>query len=203
VCRKNIYLAWFALHFVLITAISVRELFSLIAGGLTIIPSHGDGAWSEAEKIASVIAGQSLAPANPARKTLVGYMHGAGIEGAFGFFAPNVPESYKLVFEFRYPDGRVEEDLPDVQSHAAGLRLGSLLDRIGRSNSEQFRRILIRMLTSAAWDRHPDAVSARAVFGTLKLPDPAQFERGLKPSYEFSSAYEFTAGVAFPDSTPQ
>src|SRR5207244_12344463 len=109
-------------------------------------------------------------------KVLVGYLPGAGIEGAYGFFALNVPENFKLAFEFRNADGSVEDDLPNVESRAAELRLGSLLDQIGRSDSELFRRVLIRMITSAAWQNHPTAISARAVFGRLKLPGPVEFE---------------------------
>ena len=188
--RQNIYLAWFALHFFLIAAISIRQLFWLIAAGLTIIPSD-PGVRAKSEKITSAIAADGLPALKPARATLLGYMHSAGIEGAYGFFAPNVPESYKLAFEFRDPDGRLEDDLPNVESRAAGFRLGSLLDMVGRSNSEQFRRIVVRMVTLNVWQNHPGATSAHAVFGKLKLPDPREYERGVRPSYEFIAAYEF------------
>ncbi len=176
--RKNICLAWLALHLFLITAVSVRQLSWLIANGLTIIPFSQAGIESPGKKAGSTTT--KRARANP-----------AGIEGAYGFFAPNVPENYKLAFEFHNRDTSVEYDLPSVDSRAAELRLGSLLDAIGRSDSEQYRRILIRMLTSAAWENHPEAVSVHAVFGKLKLPDPFQFERGVTPSYEFIAAYDF------------
>ena len=45
----------------------------------------------------------------------------AGIETGYGYFAPNVPGGYRLVFELHYPDGRVEYELPSVSSAAAGL----------------------------------------------------------------------------------
>ena len=188
--RKNIYLAWFALHFFLIAAISIRQLLWFIAAGLTIIPSDS-GVWAQSEKIASAIGVDRLLASKPARATLLGYMHSAGIEGAYGFFAPNIPESYKLAFEFRDPDGGLEYDLPNVESRAAGFRLGSLLDMVGRSDSEQFRKIVVRMVTLNVWQNHPGAASAHAVFGKLKLPDPREYERGVRPSYEFIAAYEF------------
>jgi hypothetical protein len=187
--RKNICLAWLALHLFLITAVSVRQLSWLIANGLTVIPFSSARIGSPGEKARSTTAKQ--ARANPAKQLLVGYLHCAGIEGAYGFFAPNVPENYKLAFEFHNRDGSVEYDLPSVDSGAAELRVGSLLDAIGRSDSERYRRILIRMLMSAAWENHPEAVSAHAVLGKLKLPDPIQFERGVAPSYEFIAAYDF------------
>ena len=119
---------------------------------------------------------------------------------AYGFFAPNVPENYKLAFEFRNRDGSVEYDLPSVDSGAAELRVGSLLDAIGRSDSEKYRRILIRMLTAAVWENHPEAISVHAVFGKLKLPSPLEFERGVAPSYEFIAAYDFERSA---DSNPK
>jgi hypothetical protein len=189
--RKNFYLAWLALHFFFIVAVCAHQVFWLIASGLTIIPAAANGTYSQAEKITSTITGQKLPASNPAKVALFGYLHSAGIEGAYGFFAPNVPENFKLAFEFRNADGRADDDLPNVESRAAALRLGSLLDKIGRSDSEQYRRILIRMLTSAAWKNHPDAISAHAVFGKLKLPNPLEYERGVRPAYEFIAAYDF------------
>jgi hypothetical protein len=186
---KSLCLAWLAFHLLFIAAISVRQLSWLIANDLTIIPFSQAAGASPTEKVRSTTA--TPARSNPAKHLLVGYLHCAGIEGAYGFFAPNVPENYKLAFEFHNHDASVEYDLPGVYSRAAELRLGSLLDAIGRSDSERYRRILIRMLTSAAWENHPEAVSVHAVFGKLKLPGPIQFEHGVAPSYEFIAAYDF------------
>lgn len=196
--RKNLCLAWLALHLFFIAAISVRQVSWLIANGLTIIPVSQDRIASPTEEPTSTIA--KPARSNPAKQLLVGYLHCAGIEGAYGFFAPNVPENYKLAFEFHNHDASIEYDLPSVYSRAAELRLGSLLDAIGRSDSERYRRILIRMLTAAAWENHPEAVSVHAVFGELKLPGPMQFERGVTPSYEFIAAYDFERSA---DSKPK
>jgi len=191
VTRSRIALGWFTLHFFLIIAICSRQLWWLIANGLTIIPFSGAEVSAQPAKDISTTAGLRITRARPAKDVLFAYLHSAGIEGAYGFFAPNVPENFKLAFEFRNADGSLEYDLPNVESRAAGLRLGSLLDNIGRSDSEQYRRILIRMLTSAAWKDHPGAISAHAVFGKLKLPNPLEYERGVSPAYEFIAAYDF------------
>ena len=63
----------------------------------------------------------AAAASNPVRQALATYLHIAGIETGYGYFAPNVPGSYKLVFELHYPDGRVEYELPSVSSAAAGV----------------------------------------------------------------------------------
>lgn len=196
--RKNICLAWLAFHLFFIAAIFARQLSWLIANGLTVIPFSSSSVASPPENSGSTVAKQTRS--NPAKQLIVGYLHCAGIEGAYGFFAPNVPESYKLAFEFRNRDGSVEDDLPSVDSRAAELRLGSLLDAIGQSDSPRYRRILIRMLTAAAWENHPEAVSVHAVFGKLKLPGPLEFERGIEPSYEFIASYDFERPV---DSNPK
>ena len=81
--------------------------------------------------------------------------------------------------------------LPSVQSKAAGLRLISLLDEIGRAESDRLREYLIRGITRAIWRDHPDAVSIRAIFGRSRLPTIDEFEHGKRESYEFLFAYDF------------
>ncbi len=105
--QKSVYLACFALHFVLIISISCRETFWLVARGLTIFPSSLNSYSRKAETVASAVLGQLLAGSNPVRQALATYLHIAGIETGYGYFAPNVPGSYKLVFELHYPDGHV------------------------------------------------------------------------------------------------
>ena len=89
--RKNFSLAWLALHFFLISAISVRQVVWLIANRLTIVPISEEGIYSQAGKITSAITGQKLAASNPVKRAVFGYLHGAGIEGASGFFDDNAP----------------------------------------------------------------------------------------------------------------
>ena len=45
------------------------------------------------------------------RETIAFYLHAAGIEVGYGYFAPNVPYSYKLVFQLTYPNGTTEYEL--------------------------------------------------------------------------------------------
>ena len=57
-------------------------------------------------------------------------------------FCAKCARSYKLVFELRYPDGRVEYELPRVGSDAAGFRVAGLLDKIGRTPYSALREHL-------------------------------------------------------------
>ena len=136
--------------------------------------------------------GQDLAVSNPAREVLGTYLHVAGIETGYGYFAPNVPGSYKLVFELHYPDGRVEYELPRVSSAAAGLRIAGLLDKIGRIPYDTLREHLVKMMASWIWHEHPEVKTMRAIFGSVILPSLRDFERGKAESYEFLYAYDFS-----------
>jgi hypothetical protein len=184
--------AWFALHFLLILLFSCRETLRLVAEGPTILPASSKNFSRKAEKIVSVALGQHLASSNPIRQVVATYLHVAGIEAGYGYFAPNVPGSYKLVFELHYPDGRVEYELPSVSSPAAGLRIASLLDGIGRIKRDVLREHLVKTLVQSVWREHPEVKTIRAVFGSITLPSVTEFEGGKRASYEFLYAYDFS-----------
>ena len=185
-------MAWFALHFLLIVLFSCRETLRLVAEGPTILPASSKNFSQKAEKIVSVALGQHLASSNPVRQVVATYLHAAGIEAGYGYFAPNVPGNYKLVFELHYPDGRVEYELPSVSSPAAGLRIASLLDGIGRIKRDVLREHLVKTLVQSVWREHPEVNTIRAVFGSITLPSVTEFEGGKRASYEFLYAYDFS-----------
>ena len=185
-------MAWFALHFLLILTGSCRDTLWLIAHGLTIFPSSVDRTAQKAEHFATTALAQNLPATNPVRRAFFTYLHIAGIERGYGYFAPNVPASYKLVFELHYPDGRVEYRLPRVHSGAAGLRLAGLLDEIARTSYDRLREYLIKNLARSVWSEHPDAITIRAVFGSITFPGINEFERGERESHKFLYAYDFS-----------
>ena len=163
-----------------------------MAQGPTIFPASFKSFSHKAETAVSVALGQHLTASNPIRQALATYLHLAGIETGYGYFAPNVPGSYKLVFELHYPDGRVEYELPSVSSAAAGLRLASLLDKIGRTPYDALREHLVKTLAASIWREHPEVKTVRAVFGSIRLPTVSQFEHGQRESHEFLYAYDFS-----------
>ena len=185
-------MAWFLLHFSLIAAISCRETLLLVAHNLTILSSSFSSIAQNVDSVASTVLGQNLASSNPVRRTLLTYLHVTGIERGYGYFAPNVPGSYKLIFELHYPDGTVEYAIPEVGSAAGELRLTGLLDEIGRTRHDKLREYLVKMLARATWREHPNATTIRAVFGSLRLPTIDEFEQGAKQSYDFLYAYDFS-----------
>jgi hypothetical protein len=185
-------LAWFVLHFLLIISFSLRDTLWLIARGPTIFPFSFRSYSEKAERAVSALLCERLAASNPVRQTLATYLHIAGIETGYGYFAPNVPDSYKLVFELHYPDGRVEYELPSMSSAAAGLRVAGLLDKIGRTPYNALRELLVKMLAQSIWRQHPEVKTVRAVFGSTTLPSLSEFEYGKRESYDFLYAYDFS-----------
>jgi hypothetical protein len=164
----------------------------LVAEGPTIFPASFKSFSHKAETALSVALGQHLTASNAIRQALATYLHLAGIETGYGYFAPNVPGSYRLVFELHYPDGRVEYELPSVSSAAAGLRIAGLLDTIGRTPYDVLREHLVKTLARSVWRKHPEVKTVRAVFASIRLPTVSQFEHGQRESYEFLYAYDFS-----------
>jgi hypothetical protein len=201
--KKRVYLAGLALQLFLIIAVSSRDTFWLLSKSRTIFPESCKKFWQQADQIASTALGQRLSRSNPVRQVLNGYLHLSGIEAGYGFFAPNIANSYKLVFELRFPDGRVEYKLPRVSNAASVLRVAGLLDAIGRTRSEALRQTMVKMLADSMWREHADATMIRAIFGSVVLPSAPEFEQGKRESYEFLYAYDFSVSdKATQQSTP-
>ncbi len=163
---------------------------------------HGAGLrWLEkGEGIGTVLLGRKLSPESAVRQGLDLYTNSAGIETGYGFFAPNVPDNYKLVFEVSYPDGRTEVQLPAIGNDATGVRLVDLLDRLSEVEHPALRELMMRMLATSIWREHPEAGEIRAIFGLVKLPSLQAFQRGERESYETLFAYDFN--FAPPESQP-
>lgn len=190
--RTSFFLGFFLLHLLLVFDVCCRDTFYVLAQSRTILPDHLTDFWRRAEEVSSRALGQHLNAANPVHEALDCYLHSAGIEGGYGFFAPNVPNSYKVVFEVHYEDGRVEYELPQVSDPATGLRLASLLDYIGHTRYAALRELMVKMLAYSVWREHPDAKMIRAVIGFVILPTALEFANGKKESYEFLYAYDFS-----------
>jgi hypothetical protein len=190
--QKYVYLSWFVLHFLLIVSFSCRETLRLVAQGPTILPASFRNFSQRVERVAAATLGQDLAGSNPIRQALATYLHVAGIEAGYGYFAPNVPGSYELVFELHYSDGRVEYELPRVSSAAAGLRIAGLLDKIGRTPYDILREHLVKMMAESIRREHPDVKTIHAMLGSINLPTISEFEYGKRESYEFLYGYDFS-----------
>jgi len=192
--HQRVCVAFFILHFLIIFTIASRETLWLVAHRFTVLPASLQPYSKKAEAIAYSALAQNLAASNPIRRVLLTYLHAAGIERGYGYFAPNVPANYKLVFELHHADGRIEYEVPRVKTPAADLRMTSLLDEIGRTHHAALREYLVKMLARSVWREYPDVKTIRAIFGSRNLPSIDEFERGIPESYQFLYGYDFSLG---------
>jgi hypothetical protein len=189
---KRIYAGWFGIHFLLITAVCFAGIFSLIAEGATMLPSALDKYARKAELVAAFVLGKQAAATSPVRRGIATYLHAAGIQAGYSFFAPNIPSYHKLILELYYEDGRVEYESPHVSGKAAALRLDSLLDRLADNRYEPLREVVVKMLALSVWRQRPNVKKIRATFGSVNLPSINDFEHGKKESFQPVFSYDFS-----------
>ena len=185
-------MACLGFHLFLIVTVCLRDTFSVFASTPTIFPAGANEFLEGGEQAATALLGERLDPSNWVRNGITVYLHSAGIEAGYGFFAPNVPPNYKLVFELHYPDGRTGYEIPTVSSAATGLRFSGLLDELAEMSYAPLRETMLKIVAYSVWQAHPDATMIRAYLGCAHLPTPGEFERGDKESYELLFAYDFT-----------
>jgi hypothetical protein len=190
--RKRIYAAWFGAHFFLITAVCFAGIFSLVARGLTILPSALDRFARNGELAAATVLGKEAAASSPVRRGIATYLHAAGIQAGYTFFAPNIPSYHKLVLELYHSDGRVEYDSPRVTGKAAALRLDSLLDRLADPGYEPLREAVVKMLAFSVWRERSDVEKIRAIFGSVNPPGINDFEHGKGESFQPLFSFDFS-----------
>lgn len=187
---RSVLVGWLILHFYLIIGISLRDTVPILTGHAEADPSR-KGLWNRCATIVSVLLGEQLPEPNPTRQALAAYKNCAGIEAGYGYFAPSVPSSCKLVFELHYPDGQIEYELPRVGGAAAGYRLSTLLDNVEQFHDAPLRKAILKTLVSSIWQQHPKAVMVRAIFGYVGLPTMAEYWAGTPVSYELLYSYDF------------
>jgi hypothetical protein len=189
---KRIYAAWFVVHFFLIAAVCSAGIFSLVAEGATMLPSAMDKCARNAELIAAFVLGKETGASSPVRQAIATYLHAAGIQAGYSFFAPNIPGYHRLIMELYYADGRVEYESPHVKGRAAALRLTSLLDRLADKRYEPLREVVLKMLALSVWRERSDVKRIRATFGTVSPPGVSDFEHGEGESFQPMFSYDFS-----------
>ncbi len=189
---KRIYAACFGIHFYLVTAVCLAGLFSLIAEGSTILPSSVDAYARKAEIADAWLLGKKAHASNACRLAIATYLHAAGIQAGYTFFAPNVPSHHRLILELDYNDGRTEYESPRVRSRAAALRLESLLDRLSEERYEPVREALVKRLAYSVWREHRDVKKIRAVFGSVSPPTISEFQEGKAEIFQPIFSFDFS-----------
>jgi len=176
----------------LVTAVCLAGVFWLIAQGSTILPSACNEYAQKAELGATWCLGKEAGVSNPVRRGIATYLHAAGIQAGYSFFAPNVPSQHRLTLELLYEDGRVEYESPHVRGKTAALRLESLLDRLADERYEPVREVLVKMLAFSVWREHPDVKKVRATFGAVNPPGMNEFEQGNTETFQPMFSFDFS-----------
>jgi hypothetical protein len=165
---------------------------SLIAEGSTMLPSKLDTYARKAEIGAAWLLGKEAESSSPLKEAIATYLHAAGIQAGYTFFAPNVPSHHRLTLELFYGDGHVEYESPRVRSRAAALRLNSLLDKLPEKRYEPIREVVLKMLAFSVWREHPDVQRVRATFDAVNLPSITEFEHGKTEKLEPMFSFDFS-----------
>ncbi|MCZ4244349.1 hypothetical protein [Pedobacter punctiformis] len=119
------------------------------------------------------------------------YLAYTGTETGYGFFAPNVPTSYKLVFEYTLKDHSKVTMIPQISSHEIGLRLCNYYETIGKTNVEILRNALIKFMLQEQMKGLNNVVSAKAIFGLVLTPALKNYSQSNQTAYQFLYAYEY------------
>lgn len=192
---RQFWVAGLAVHFLAIVTVSCWDLVNLVADGRTILPRTIVTSAARVTQAMKSMSPRRLSRTNPLRQTVFGYCHSAGIESPYTFFAPNVPESLRVMFEIQFPDKRVSYELPRVESETEGLRLSALVDQAA-AKSGLWREVVLQMLAAAVADNNPDAIKIRVTVDALRFPNPTDYLKGAKPSYQFVCRYDFVPAEA-------
>src|SRR3954469_11483865 len=192
---RQFWVAGLAAHFLAIATVSCWDIVNLVADGRTMLPRTMGTEAARINQATKPISPRRLARTNPLRQTLIGYAHSAGIESPYTFFAPNVPESLKVMFEIQFLDKRVSYELPRVRSATEGLRLSALIDQAA-AKPGLWRELVLQMLAAGTADDNPNAIQVRVIVAALRFPRPSDYVKGAEPSYQFVCSYDFVPADA-------
>lgn len=200
--KGRLYLAALGLHLLLIASVSCREILWLVSRGLSGVPGVIQSSATRGEQIAAAVTAQQLPRDNAVRRLVHGYLQLSGIEAGYGFFAPNVPDSYQLAFELQLPDGRLQFLKVEEANGELALRYATLLEYIGRASSGPLRQLLVSVIANALWHDRPELVKVRAFVSQLRVPPPADYDSQREPAFDLLDTYEFVRpgqGSLLPD----
>lgn len=187
---RIVYVAGLLLHLLLVALICAHETVWLIEHNLTIARKPSSQFWKHIEEVPATLLALNLPSDKPGHRVVTTYTNLTGTEVGYGYFAPNVPVTHALIFEFHYPNGRAEYEPPVVTSQEGKLRLTSLIEEIGRTDLDDWRNELIKRLARSAWRRHPGASSVRAFIGSVTPPTLAEYRSG-KNEQRFTCQYVY------------
>jgi hypothetical protein len=200
--RQSFLLAAALAHCTAIAMVCILGSISLIAHGHTLLSAFSEpNVPSDPAK--AHWASDSPRGFNFARKAVKTYLHLAGIETGYGFFAPNVPNAYRLQIAVLDERARViQSGLLAAERGETDLRLASLLDALGRSPAGEVRDIIFELMAQAIFKEYPEAAEVRLRVEAIRMPALAEFKKDQAPSYQLTYAYDFGRADIRPSLAP-
>lgn len=189
--RSALLLAAALAHFALLIAVSSAETYVLIKSGRTAAKPLQKSASAPDDPFAAFRRGPLFL-----KRGVKTYLHLAGSESGYGFFAPNIPDGYRLTFELHNEGGLIESGALSPRRGEAGLRMASFLDYLGRTTSAPIREILLRHIADSFLERRPEVKIVRFTVESIRMPTLEEFKRGGQPSFDPVYSYDFTRGDA-------
>lgn len=190
--NRRILLSWFFFHFSALLAVSLHEADRLISLHLTNIPPSIANSIPRFTSVTGRSLGLRLPKANPIRQGLVAYLAFAGADAGYGYFSPNVPNSYELSFELRGADGRTELQSLRLAPSDLGLRVASLVDQIGGAPSPELREHMLKKIAAVIGRHNPEVKNMRVSVSQIMLPTLDEYVRGKRQTAALLYAYDMS-----------
>lgn len=187
--RRWPYITAACVHLTFVLCAGSCDLLTAFSKGSTFFPKSWSGLFGRTEKSIEYALGKGSRRLWSDGIAL--YLHGAGVEAGYNFFAPHVPGSYRLVLELHYGDGRVEYEIAQGNAPGSALPVASLLDLIGHFSNDAVREHLIRLLAQDTGRQHPNVEMVRAFFGAVNFPTVEAYAGGAKASFRVIRSYDF------------
>ncbi|MGI9087104.1 MAG: hypothetical protein ACR2HH_05085 [Chthoniobacterales bacterium] len=182
--RRRVYLAAFAVHFFAVLAVCSEDTLGLIGRNETALPAS----IAHVAEVGRQLIQKTLRP----KVLFRSYLHLAGSESGYSYFAPNVANSYRLTLEMHLANAPLDHRTTINDQSADVLRLSTLIDQVGEAEPEQLRELLIRSIVASAWRKYPEVTSTHAILGVSDLPTLAEYVQGRRLTYRSVSAYDFS-----------
>src|SRR5882724_573047 len=109
---RQLWIAALAMHLLLVLAVSCWDIVDLAARGRTLVPAPIASGARDFAHIMESMSPRQLHRSNLVRQTVIGYVHAAGIESPYSYFAPNVPPTLQVVLQML--GSSIWEDNPDA-----------------------------------------------------------------------------------------
>ena len=190
--NRRILLSWFFFHFAALLAVSLHETVRLISLHLTNIPPSIANSIYRFTSVAEASLGLHLPKTNPIRQGLIAYLTFGGADAGYGYFAPNVPNSYELSFELRGADGRTELQSVRLASSDLGLRVASLVDQIGGTSAPELREHMLKKIAAVIGRRDPEVKNMHVSVSQVRLPTLDEYARGKRQTAVLLYAYDLS-----------